>query len=186
MLGSYSARRPRAAGTIVLTLTAALLVAAAPPALGADAGGCASATATASSAGRDTLRAALLCVINAERTRRGLQPLPGDSRVDRAATRHARDMVRRHYFSHQRAGGPSPMQRMRRAGWRGRGVGEAIAWACGSLGSPLATVRAWLNSPPHRAILLDPGWSAGGIGVAAKAPVTDCAGGVTWVLDAGR
>jgi uncharacterized protein YkwD len=200
----HPARRPRAAGRIVLVLAAAQLAAAAPTAFGqaipdptsvvgavplslpATPRGCASATAQSSSATPDALRAALRCVIDVERTSRGLAPLPADARVDNAASAHARDMVRRHYFSHQRAGGPSPMQRMRRAGWRGHGVGEAIAWGCGSLGTPLATVRAWLNSPPHRAILLDRSWNAGGIGVARQAPTTRCGGGATWVLDAGR
>ena len=42
----------------------------------------------------------------------------------------------------------------------------------------------WLNSPPHRAILLGRGWSAAGVGMSRRAPVTRCGGGGTWVLDA--
>jgi uncharacterized protein YkwD len=203
---SHPALRPRAAGSTTpmlgarlrrgVALSALALAAAAPVAsaqtvpdplaLPSSARDCASASASSSSAAPATLRAALRCVIDVERTSRGLSPLPADAHVDTAAAGHARDMVRRHYFAHQRAGGPSPKQRMRRAGWRGHRTGEAIAWGCGSLGTPLATVRAWLNSPPHRAILLDAHWRGAGIGVARHAPVTRCADGATWVLDAGR
>ena len=101
-----------------------------------------------------------------------------------AASAHARDMVRRRYFAHQRAGGPRLLRRLQRAGWRGRAAGEAIAYGCGSSATPLATLRMWLNSPPHRAILLGRGWSAAGVGMNRGAPVTRCGGGATWVLDA--
>jgi uncharacterized protein YkwD len=45
-------------------------------------------------------------------------------------------------------------------------------------------VRSWLNSPPHRAILLSTRMSHMGVGVARRAPVS-CRGGKTFVLDAG-
>jgi uncharacterized protein YkwD len=93
-------------------------------------------------------------------------------------------MVRRHYFAHQRIGGPSLSARLRSAGWHGRASGEALAWGCGTLANAAATVRAWLNSPPHRAILLSGTYRRAGIGIAARAPVS-CGPGATWVLDAG-
>ena len=73
------------------------------------------------------------------------------------------DMGRRNYFAHVSPTGKSPLSRARAAGWRG-GVGEVIAWGCGTLASPRATLRAWLNSPPHRAIVLG-GGRAAGVGV---------------------
>jgi uncharacterized protein YkwD len=39
-----------------------------------------------------------------------------------------------------------------------------------------------MHSAPHRAILLSPGFSAAGVGVAGRAPVS-CGPGATWVLD---
>jgi uncharacterized protein YkwD len=146
--------------------------------------GCAAVTAQPRTAAPAALRAALLCAINVERAKRGLPPLPADPRVEAAASAHARDMVRRRYFAHRRAGGPGLSRRLRRAGWRGRAAGEAIAYGCGASATPLATLRMWLNSPPHRAILLDRGWSAAGVGISRRAPVTRCRGGGTWVLDA--
>ncbi len=198
MHGAHAGRRTRAAGGV--TLAAALALAAAPaavaqvslpqpaaaalPALPATPRGCDGATARPGTAAPAALSAALLCAINVERATHGLPALPADPRVQAAASAHARDMVRRGYFAHRRAGGPSLSRRLKRAGWRGRAAGEAIAYGCGSSATPLATLRMWLDSPPHRAILLGRGWSAAGVGVNRGAPVSGCPGGGTWVLDA--
>ena len=194
MHGAHTGRRARAASSV--TLVAALALVAAPAAsaqlsvpdltaaLPATPEGCDGATARAGAVAPATLSAALLCAINVERAKHGLPALPADARVATAASRHARDMVRRRYFAHKRAGGPDLLRRLKRAGWRGRSAGEAIAYGCGTSATPLATLRMWLNSPPHRAILLGSGWSAAGIGMSGRAPVTRCRGGGTWVLDA--
>jgi uncharacterized protein YkwD len=170
----------------VLTLAAIQLIAAPAALAGAGPQSCASASAAPNTVKPAVLRSAMLCAINAERARHGLRALPADRRVQRAAGRHARDMVRRHYFAHKRAGGPSLGSRLTRAGSHFRGAGEAIAYGCGGLGTPLSTLRMWLNSPPHRAILLDPSWRNAGVGVRRGAPVGGCAAGATWVLDATR
>jgi uncharacterized protein YkwD len=128
-------------------------------------------------------RAAIRCLVNHARARAGLRGFRRSGALARAATRHARDMARRHYFAHQRAGGPSLMRRARRAGWRGRAIGEAIAYGCASSATPLTIVQSWLASPPHAAILLARGLRRSGVGVAGRAPV-GCRG-ATYVLDAG-
>ena len=143
----------------------------------------AKAAATAGCAGASRSRAALLCLVNRERRAAGLAPLRRNRRIARAAGRHARDMVRRGYFAHQRGGGPDLGARLSRAGWRGTAWGEAIAYGCGERGSPRATVRGWLASPSHRAILLGAGYRRAGVGLARSAP---CGSGATWVLDVGR
>ena len=131
------------------------------------------------SAGR--LRSALLCLINQQRGRHGLSAFSAERRLARAASRHATDMGRRNYFAHVSPSGKSPASRARAAGWRG-GVGEILAWGCGTLATPRATVRAWLNSPPHRAIMLGGGHVAG---VGLK-HVGGCSGGrAFWVVDVG-
>jgi uncharacterized protein YkwD len=154
-----------------------------PPAVGsavnavASAGGCRGAGARS---GRAVMRRALLCLINQQRARSGRHALAADRRLARAAGRHASDMSRRHYFGHVSPGGTSPRGRARAAGWRG-GVGEIIAWGCGRLSTPRATVRAWMASPPHRAIMLG-GAHVVGIGV-KRAP--GCGGRAYWVADLG-
>ena len=132
-------------------------------------------------ASRAATRRAAVRLINRERARYGRRGLASNRRLARAAARHAADMARRHYFGHVSPGGMSPLARVRAAGWRG-GVGEAIAWGCGSLSGAAATVRAWMASPPHRAILLSRR-RAVGIGF-KRAP--GCSGGrVYWVADVG-
>jgi uncharacterized protein YkwD len=129
-------------------------------------------------------RVAVGCLVNKTRTRAGLRGFAWSRSLGRAATRHARDMARRGYFAHQRAGGPSLARRARAAGFRGRNVGEAIAYGCGSLATPAAIVRRWLASPPHRAILLS-GRSRVGVGISGRSPVACGGRGATYVLDAG-
>jgi uncharacterized protein YkwD len=157
----------------------------APPDVTALAASCPGAGSRPSRARADTMRAAVLCLVNHARARNGVRALHGDAHLARAARNHARDMVRRRYFGHQRIGGRSPAGRARAAGWHGSALGEAIAYGCGRLGTAASTVRAWLNSPGHRAILLSRTYGRVGIGLAKRAPVS-CRGGATWVLDAGR
>ncbi len=133
---------------------------------------------------RAALRAALRCVVTAQRAAYGLAPLRPARSLARAAGRHARDMVRRGYFAHERADSTLP-GRLRAARWHGARSGEAIAWGCAGLGAPRAILQAWLLSPLHRAIVLGD-FRSGGIGFAAGAPApAACAGAGTWVLDVG-
>jgi uncharacterized protein YkwD len=163
-----------------LILTAAMAVAAESP---AQAAGCPGAAASAANANAGKLRSALMCVVNRKRAANGLSALKVDRRIQRAAGRHARDMAKHDYFAHQRPGGPDLTTRLHRAGWHGKAWGENIAYGCGPLASPKATLRAWMNSPPHRAILLSSTYRHGGVGVVGSAP---CGSGGMWVLDLGR
>ena len=49
-------------------------------------------------------------------------------------------------------------------GWRLWSVGEALLASPGTTADPAAVVEAWLESPPHRAIILSPTWRDAGIG----------------------
>jgi hypothetical protein len=129
-------------------------------------------------------RAVLLCAINRARGAHGLPTWTPVRPLRVAAGRHAYDMARRHYFAHVSLGGSGVLTRLHRAGWSGNAYGEALAWGCGRRASPRATVRGWLNSPVHRAIVLSPLYRQAGIGIAGRGP-SGCRGG-TWVLDAGR
>jgi uncharacterized protein YkwD len=171
-------------------LIAALALAAVAPAgamtvaEAAEASSCAGAKAQISNASPSKLRSALLCLVNRKRASEGLGKLRLDRKLQRAAGRHARDMVKHDYFAHQRPGGPDLTQRLDRARWRGSHWGETIAYGCGSSSSPKATLKGWLNSPPHRAILLSGTYKRGGMGLAAGAP---CGGdGAIYVMNVGR
>jgi uncharacterized protein YkwD len=149
----------------------------------ASAAGCRGAGATAAAVSPGKLRSAVLCLVNRRRAAHGVGALRAERHIAKAAGRHARDMHRRGYFAHQRSGGPGLEARLRRAGWSGHAWGENIAYGCGSMGTPRATVRMWMNSPPHRSIMLSGTYRQAGVGVANGAP---CGGGAMWVLDVGR
>jgi uncharacterized protein YkwD len=142
--------------------------------------GCRGAGARPSRASSALLRRAMLCLVNRTRAQAGRGGFRAERRLTRAANRHAADMGRRNYFGHVSLSGRSPAARARAAGWRGS-VGEVIAWGCGALATPRATLHAWLNSPPHRAILLGSGRAAG-VGVKR---LSGCGGRAYWVIDVG-
>ena len=110
------------------------------------------------SAGSD---ARLLAAINGVRAAHGLRPLHLDGRLRRAARSHSIDMVRRDYFAH----GAFAL-RLWRFGVRGPQIGENLAWGTGPRGSAPAIVSEWLASPPHRRVLLRPGFRRVGVGSA--------------------
>jgi len=133
-------------------------------------------------------RNATLCLLNRVRSRRDLPPLRLNAKLSRAARRHSRDMVRHRYFAHDSRSGRSPFDRMRathyvprNASWS---LAENIGWGSGTLGSPIALVRAWMHSPPHRANILSRQFRDIGIGIAPGAPIGG--GGGTYTTDFGR
>ena len=143
-------------------------------------GRCRGAGARPGHASAGVLRSAVLCLINQQRARYGRAGFGAEPHLARAASRHAADMGRRHYFGHVSLNGKTPGARARAAGWHGN-VGEIIAWGCGTLATPRATVRAWLNSPPHREIMLG-GANVAGVGVK---PLRGCGGRAYYVVDVG-
>ena len=134
-------------------------------------------------------RAAMLCVLAAERGARGLAPVRESRLLTLAAQRHADDMVARHYFSHVTPGASTLAERVRATGylrgWPSWQLGEAIAWAQEPLDTADELVHAWLNSPRHRAILLDRSFREIGIGVALALSGQAGGDGATAVLDFG-
>jgi uncharacterized protein YkwD len=138
------------------------------------------------------VRHATLCLLNAQRLTHGLSKLHGNGRLGHAAGGYAHLMARRNFFSHVSPTGSTPLSRIKRAhylaGARSWTIGENLAWGTGSLATPRATVRAWMNSPGHRANILNPGFREIGIGIARGAPVHvgAAARGATYATDFGR
>ena len=114
-------------------------------------------------------RKAVLCLINRERSARGLSKLDRDRKLQRAAQRHNDVMQNRSCFSHQCPGEGSLTSRLQSVGWLLGGLsawayGENIAWASGGSGTPKNMVRSWMNSPGHRANILSGRFNEIGIG----------------------
>jgi uncharacterized protein YkwD len=153
---------------------------------------CVGADALPGEAAGDDLREATLCLMNAERTARGLGRLQPEPLLGRVAASYARQMVRGRFFDHTSPGGSTMLARIRATSYlrdvSSWSVGENLAWGSGPLATPRATVRAWMHSADHRANVLDRHFADVGIGVAAGAPIALDAGelGGTYVTDFGR
>ena len=94
--------------------------------------------------------------VNALRAQNGLAPLVYSRRLEKAARRHARDMVLHGFFSHQGSDGSRIGERLRRVGYGWCAAAENIAKGQPSL--PLV-MQAWRQSPGHRRNLLHRGVS---------------------------
>lgn len=165
----------------LLGLTA-MLVAALPALLvphSAAAASCRGADVAAGELSAASAEAAVACEINRHRREHGLAVLDRAGALARAGGRHAADMVRRAYFSHVSPGGRSMAERLLAAGYaRGSwAAGEVLAWGTGGRSSPAAVVAAWMRSPGHRRVLLDPRYREAGVGVAHGNPSGGAAGG---------
>jgi uncharacterized protein YkwD len=119
----------------------------------------------------EAVRAAMLCLINRERTGNGEVLLQADAHLQQAAQGHSEDMSSGDYFEHAGRHGDTPLDRMRSAGYIfssriGYEVGENIGWGTLWLASPRSMVASWMASPGHRANILDAHFRDSGIGVA--------------------
>jgi uncharacterized protein YkwD len=117
---------------------------------------------------RVTLEAAVVRALNHVRAEAGLKPLRTSPSLRAAARGHSLAMLDLGFFGHESADGTAFSERIRRhytnRGWRTWSVGEALLASAGTTVEPDAIVEAWLDSPPHRAIILSPTWRDAGIG----------------------
>lgn len=122
----------------------------------------------------DRAREALLCELNATRRSHDAGRLRVQDELGQAAQRHASDMRRRGYFGHESPGGNEVGDRLQRAGYTLAGcrwsAGEILAWGVGARSTPASLVDAWMDSPPHRRVLLSDRYRGVGIGLRAGTP----------------
>jgi uncharacterized protein YkwD len=131
---------------------------------------CAGESATPGTASSATYTRAVECLVNEQRAAAGLRALGHDARLAKAARRYSSAMVRGGFFDHVSPSGSTPGKRARAVGWSGQTLGETLGWGSGSLATPSAIVEGWMNSPPHRSILLDGDFRRVGLGVASGSP----------------
>jgi uncharacterized protein YkwD len=172
-------------GALPLLLLAAVAAEASPASAATV---CASADGPTAQTSTVALANAALCLVNQERSSRGLRPLKLNRRLAKAAAGHANDMVAKGYFSHDSTDGRSFVDRIRTAGYIAPrafpSLGEDLAWGSGTLGIPREIVQAWMASPGHRANILDHKFREAGMGVAFGDPGAGM-DGVTYALDFG-
>jgi uncharacterized protein YkwD len=134
---------------------------------------------------------AVICLVNAERSSRGLRPLRRDGDLAQAARHHSSDMARRNYFAHVSPSGEDLGDRLREAGYgrpgQGWRAGENLGWGTGSRATPNSLVDEWLASPGHRENMLERSFRELGVGVAGGAPQPTNGGlpGATYTLNMG-
>ena len=105
-------------------------------------------------------------LVNAERTSRGLKALEVHQGLVKLARMKSQDMITHNYFAHQSPTYGSPFDMMRREGITYRFAGENLAGS--------STVErahnALMNSPGHRANILNANFTHVGIGIINGGP----------------
>jgi uncharacterized protein YkwD len=115
----------------------------------------------AASRARPELEARMLDLVNSERVAVGLRPLAADSELTEVARQHSADMFARGYFAHSTPEGEDPFARMRQAHVTFLTAGENLALAP----SLQIAHTGLMNSPGHRANILQPAFGRVGIGI---------------------
>ncbi|WP_367566657.1 CAP domain-containing protein [Lacrimispora sp.] len=98
-------------------------------------------------------------LVNAERAKEGLAPLTIDPVVEKAADVRAREIQSK--FDHTRPNGSSFSSALKEQGADFRGAGENIAWG---QQTPKEVMNAWMNSPGHRANIMNKSYTHIGVG----------------------
>jgi uncharacterized protein YkwD len=122
-------------------------------------------TGAAPIAGASEMALAIVDLTNAERARQGLAALAAESRLMRAAQLHADQMVRVGRLDHvlSEATYPRPEDRLAAAGYTWRAYAENIAF---NQRGASDVMSAWMQSPGHRANILNGTFTQRGVGYA--------------------
>lgn len=135
--------------------------------------------------------AATLCLLNQIRVLHHLRALRLNDELQSVAAGQALDMVVGDYFADHSLSGQTPMQRILATHYPLGAVrlfaAQNIGWATGPYATPAGIVAAWMNSPPHRAIILTGSYRDVGVGVMPAAPSSLSQGlsGATYTLEFG-
>ncbi|MEO5562127.1 MAG: CvpA family protein [Chitinophagaceae bacterium] len=110
---------------------------------------------------RPFLEIKMLELVNEERAKAGLKPVKADPELTRVARNHSQDMFKRGYFAHMNPDGQDPFDRMKASNVQFRAAGENLALA---QTLEIAHINL-MNSPGHRANILNPAFGRLGIGI---------------------
>lgn len=124
-----------------------------------------------------SLESGVLAGLNQIRVQHGLQPVRISARLTASAAQHSREMGADGYFEHNSHDGTAFWKRIGRwyssSGYGYWSVGENLLWSSPQVDSAGA-MQLWMNSPEHRANILNPRWREIGISAVhvAAAPGT--------------
>ena len=131
----------------------------------------------------------LQCLVNRRRARAGLAALRLSPALARSALLKADAIGRCGEFSHTACGQPllAVFELVGYASGSFWTVGENLALLPEEQDSAHAALAAWLRSPSHRRVLLDPGFRELGVALVQRPPSDEASGGSTlWVAHFGR
>ncbi len=100
-------------------------------------------------------------LVNQERAKAGLPALKSNSALANMAWVKAKDMKNNNYFSHTSPTYGSPFDMMKQFGISYRYAGENIAMG---QRTPAEVMKDWMNSPGHRANILNKNFTSIGVG----------------------
>lgn len=103
-------------------------------------------------------------LVNEQRAANGLAPLTLNASLSNAARAKSQDMHDNNYFSHTSPTYGSPFDMLKAFGISYRSAGENIAMG---YSTPQAVMSAWMNSPGHRANILNASYTQIGVGYVA-------------------
>jgi uncharacterized protein YkwD len=101
---------------------------------------------------------------NAERAKLSVATVSESAQLDASASIKAEDILARQYFEHTAPDGRNVSNLVGDQGYTYIKIGENLA--LGDFVSDADVVTAWMNSPGHRANILDPDFKEMGVGVA--------------------
>jgi uncharacterized protein YkwD len=120
----------------------------------------------------------VLALTNSQRAKAGCKALSVSSKLTKAAQSHSADMAAKNYFSHDSQDGRSPFDRMKDAGYSFSAAAENIAMG---QQTPADVMTAWMNSPGHKANILNCTYTQLGVGYAVSK-----SGSPYWTQDFGK
>ncbi|HEY6748264.1 MAG TPA: CAP domain-containing protein [Mycobacteriales bacterium] len=129
--------------------------------------------------GNSSVTAQVVTLTNAERAKAGCGALTVNATLTSAAQAHSADMAAHNYFDHNSQDGRSPFDRITAAGYRFSTAAENIA---AGQRTPQAVMTSWMNSPGHKANILNCALHEIGVGYATSSSSTY---GVYWTQDFG-
>jgi uncharacterized protein YkwD len=113
-------------------------------------------------------------LVNAEREKIGLNELKYDDKLADVARIHSRNMVEQDFFSHEDPEGRDPQERVETYYPEiiARGFGENVGYMHGENEEAVARnlMGSWMDSPEHRANILNDQFSHIGVGVKQNGP----------------
>ena len=104
-------------------------------------------------------------LINNERTKKRLSQLDWNDRLAGLARSYSKQMSKGNFFSHYDPDGKTVLDRAKNLKVSWQKIGENLFYCSGMPDFTDFAVRGWMRSSSHRRNVLDPAWTASGIGV---------------------